>query len=296
MKPTELKRFLEKRFDTQSVSEAIYVPPKPAGERTIQDGATWEVLFGEYVGGSTLEQIGIAHGVTRERIRQIVTKYASENGMIKTRIKAKKGLTKSQDTIQAEEYLEIRRSLIQLLSRHPKTFPRKGVLRLTGFSDHLTDLEICSEIRSTYSFIRMGPYRWCSMGKHVVAVAEWGSPKSLHCKACNANRMAKRYRALGWREAQGKYADPVKQRIYYARYTAKKSGRKLPPLDVPFPPQKSGWGRVLELHTPQEIAEIVSRREATRKETIKRKKEQQCSAGTESESEVDSRSADTAES
>lgn len=228
-------------------------------ERKLLNGTSWDDIWAERVSGKTLAAIGLAHGVTRERIRQIISGYAkSTNAEMPKR---------TQREISDMVLLTAARVSLREIFKGGE-FPRDRVLSVFGWeSDERSDIELAGWIHATLGISNLGAFRWCWFGPHLVPVGGF-CPKSRNiCRSCNCKRQKLRHQKLGWRAMD--YMPAWKKKVYEKRYLARKAGKPLPSLDRPITPQGRGWTGILANNTPEQVAEIVARRVASFKQTMK---------------------------
>ena len=220
------------------------------------------------LGGATHESIGSIYGVTRERVRQILKEHADLAGDRREQVFVPD--TPRRREIEARKrHLVARRGLLRVFTSN--YFQREEVLRLTGWPDDGSDIELCEKLHSTFRIVCFGGYIRCGICHTVKPLAEFmpsaKRTNNRHCRKCNAKRINARHHL--YPEERRKYYNKDRRYIAFRRWEAKKDGRiqDMPPLDGPAPPRRTfNWTLRWASMTPeQRAAQLAKAAEGYRK-------------------------------
>ena len=181
----------------------------------------------------TLQQIGTHYGISRERVRQVLAEYAYLCPPEKHKFLT--GYVGHYQKLERDKAIQKRRDTKKALKRAlENNFNRAAVIRLTGWPDIGSDLDICQRLFDEFSLRSFGSYTYCCQCKTVkpnIEIVSQGQRfpcglRSSRCLKCIRENTAKYYEAHPYPQ------NTYKNRIYVLRHYYRQRGQpeKMPPL------------------------------------------------------------------
>ena len=228
----------------------VYVAPPEAKRGTCGRPVTVDAkeraqkIIDMRVGGMTHQEIGDSFGISRERTRQIIRKYEYlSHGASLGRHPSEGKIERMEAKHRAKVKLDLR----QLFTS--EYFQRAEVLRITGWADNGSDIELCERLHDEFRIVIFGPYGWCNPCRKVKSRRDFAVKSFLRhgeCRQCNSTRCTEWMKNHpGYTKRKSEWAKSTgKGKLYTRRSAMKKQGRinEIPPLDTPLPlPSLPAW-------------------------------------------------------